>query len=270
MEKVGSCCIFWAKGDVFNGNVRGDENGEFTFTVKKGNTVIDYIMGEEEVKERIERMRVGDKIDSDHHPVEVWIKGVEKKRRESKGQEGYMRGVWDEEGCRKFREMLGKMEMGEEDVETMWEGMEGKVKKVLQETGRGRENEGRKGKRGWWDEECKEKKKGVRKELRNWRKKGGEGRDYKRKKQEYKELCEKKKRKKNDRWERCAMEAKRESEVWEIINRKRRKKSQIHEGIEIEEWEEHFKRLLGGVENREIKGGVIRWRREILARKKLG
>jgi len=59
---------------LFNGNVRGDENGKFTFTGGKGNTVIDYIMGEEEVKERIERMRVGDRIDSDH-PVEVWIKG---------------------------------------------------------------------------------------------------------------------------------------------------------------------------------------------------
>jgi len=36
---------------------------------------------------------------------------------------------------------------------------------------------------------------------------------YKRKKQEVKELCERKKREKNGRWEKRAMEAKRESEV---------------------------------------------------------
>jgi len=239
---------------LFNGNVRGDEDGEFTFTGGKGNTVIDYVMGEEEVKERIDRLRVGDRIDSDHHPVEVWMKGAEKKRRGSKRQEGYRRGVWDDESCKKFRERLGKMESGEEDVEIIWEEMEEKVKRVLLETEKGRENEGRRGRRGWWDKECEEKKKGVRKELRNWRKKGGEGRDYKRRKQEYRELCEEKKRKENARWERSAMDAKRESEVWEILNSERKKISRIHEGIEMEEWEEHFKRLLGGVENRVVRG----------------
>jgi len=46
------------------------------------------------------------------------------------------------------------------------------------------------------------------------------------------------------------MEAKRESEVWEIINSERKKKGRIKERIEMEEWEEHFKRLLGGIENK--------------------
>jgi len=62
------------------------------------------------------------------------------------------------------------------------------------------------------------------------------------------------KEKENDRWERRAIEAKRESEVWEIINSERKKKSRINEGIEMEEWEEHFKRLLGGVENKVVRG----------------
>jgi len=101
--------------------------------------------------------------------------------------------VWNDERCKKFRETLGKIEIGEEEMELIWERMEGKVKKVLQETEKGRENERGKG-RGWWDKECEEKKKGVRKELRKWRRRGGEGREYRRRKQEYKELCERKKR----------------------------------------------------------------------------
>jgi len=39
--------------EIFNGNMRGDEEGEYTFTGGKGNTVIDYIMGSKDVKEEL-------------------------------------------------------------------------------------------------------------------------------------------------------------------------------------------------------------------------
>lgn len=45
-----------------------------------------------------------------------------------------------------------------------------------------------------------------------------------------------------------------ESEVWEIVNMERRKTRRINEGIKREEWEEYFRRLLGGVEEKEIRG----------------
>lgn len=54
-------------------DVRGDEEGEYTFTGGKGNTVINYVIGNLEVRDRIGNMRIGDKVDSDHHPMEVWI-----------------------------------------------------------------------------------------------------------------------------------------------------------------------------------------------------
>lgn len=56
---------------IFNGNMSGDKKGEFTFTGSKGCTVIDYLIGDEDVKGRIKRMRIGDRIDSDHHSVEI-------------------------------------------------------------------------------------------------------------------------------------------------------------------------------------------------------
>lgn len=43
---------------LFNGNIKGDEDGEFT-QGGKGNTVIDYVMGSEEVRKGIREMRVG-------------------------------------------------------------------------------------------------------------------------------------------------------------------------------------------------------------------
>lgn len=55
--------------------MKGDEEGEFTFTEGKGNTVIDYVMEDELMEKKVERIRIGDKVNSDHHPIEVWIRG---------------------------------------------------------------------------------------------------------------------------------------------------------------------------------------------------
>jgi len=38
--------------------------------------VIDYILGKEG-REKVEKLEVEDKVDSDHHPVVVWMKGNE-------------------------------------------------------------------------------------------------------------------------------------------------------------------------------------------------
>lgn len=53
--------------------------------MKKGNIylcgngymIIDYIMGEEVGRLKVEKMVIGDRVDSDHQSVEVWLEGVE-------------------------------------------------------------------------------------------------------------------------------------------------------------------------------------------------
>lgn len=37
--------------------------------------MLDYVIGDEEVWERVERIKVEDMIESDHFPVVVWIIG---------------------------------------------------------------------------------------------------------------------------------------------------------------------------------------------------
>lgn len=60
---------------VFNGDIKGDERARNSrLHGGKGNTVIDYVMGSMEVRNRIIEMRVGDKMDSDYHPLEVRIR----------------------------------------------------------------------------------------------------------------------------------------------------------------------------------------------------
>lgn len=127
-----------------------------------------------------------------------------------------------------------------------------KVREAIGETEKDR-GEGNRG--GWWDEECKEMKREVRRELREWRRRGeGEGKLYRRKKRDYNYLCRRKKEKENDRWKRKVMEVRREEEVWEIVNRERSGKTRINERIETEEWRKYFMALLEGVEGKVVRG----------------
>lgn len=68
--------------------MKGDEEREFTFTRSKGNSTIHFAIGDEKTRERIDYMKIGDRIQSDHHFVEIKIKGgiskkeVSRRRRE--------------------------------------------------------------------------------------------------------------------------------------------------------------------------------------------
>lgn len=67
------------------------------------------------------------------------------------------------------------MERSEGGIEEEWEEIKGKIKVAMSEMKRNSKEEGRK---GWWDEECRKKKKKVRKELRDWKKDKGDGGRY--------------------------------------------------------------------------------------------
>ncbi|XP_067206638.1 uncharacterized protein [Linepithema humile] len=139
--------------EIFNGSVRGDEEGEYTFTGGRGNTVIDYVIGEGEIRDRIEKMRIGDRVDSDHHPVEVWLRGEEERRALRRKRGGGRRGIWDREGRKRFTEKMGRIQIGGKEIGEEWDNLESKIKEALKETEEelGRAEERR---RGWWDEEC--------------------------------------------------------------------------------------------------------------------
>lgn len=62
--------------------------------------------GGEEVRGRIKRMRTGDRIDSDHHPVEVWIEGRVERRKRGERRERAGRVIWGEEGREMFRKKI--------------------------------------------------------------------------------------------------------------------------------------------------------------------
>lgn len=131
---------------IYSGVVRRDEKKEYTFTGERGNTVIDYIIGD--IRHRIIRMTVVNRVDSDHHPVEIWLEGkVKGKKNGGKGRKCWS-GVRDKEGRNAFRQKVGKVEMRRRELYENWEIMEEKVKRATKEIERKREK-GKEKKKGW-------------------------------------------------------------------------------------------------------------------------
>lgn len=61
---------------VLNGEVKvkGRKRGIHVHR-REGGTVIDLVLEDSEVRKKIEELRIGDRVESDHQPVEVRIKG---------------------------------------------------------------------------------------------------------------------------------------------------------------------------------------------------
>ncbi|XP_068991496.1 trichohyalin-like [Neodiprion pinetum] len=235
---------------IMNGNIEGDEEGEFTYVGGAGVTVIDYAIGDIEVRDRVKRIEIGDRVDSDHHPVIVWLRGAVARTRKGKRVGGTNRGDWTEEGRMRFRTEVKWEGIGEVDVGKEIEKRIREFRRASDVGGRGRE-----AKKGWWDEECRRKKAEVRQSLRKWRKGEGEGDAYRKERREYNRLCEERKKKENEGFIKEAAEARTESKVWEIVNRERKKWKRVNEEIGDQEWREYFMGLLGGVESKVTEGG---------------
>lgn len=123
---------------IFNGCRKGDEESDWTYAGGRGEFVLDYVIGDEEIWERVERVKVEDKIESGHFPVVMWIKGGGGIRREGAGG-GRDRGRQSRVGeglGRKWRLCQDKVE--KEDVG--WEEMKGNIQAIFQQ-GQGEEKE---------------------------------------------------------------------------------------------------------------------------------
>ena len=235
---------------IFNGNVEGDREGEWTFTGGRGETVIDFIIGSMETKEIVEGMEVEDCVESDHHPVVVWMRRRKKEQRKKEGIRRAGRWEWSEKGREEFREALGGITMGEGEVGRICEKVRRQIIEILK---RGRKERGVAIRKSWWDEECEGKKRAVRKALRRWRRGEGCRQRYKEEKLEYKKLVERKKKEENEKWERELRKIKTEGQVWEMVG-KTRKRRRVNERIKMEEWDKYFRELLGGVCGRVRRG----------------
>jgi hypothetical protein len=146
-----------------------------TFTGGRGGgSVIDYVIGDEETRERVLELRVGENVDSDHQSVEVWVKGENARRKRGEGakMDKCWKGVWSKEGIKRYRKCIeGGTDFKEGERIVEGQEME-RIKMAIKEVEEGLGNR-KERKRGWWDGECLEGKRKLKRELKEWRRQGG-------------------------------------------------------------------------------------------------
>lgn len=81
------------------------------------------MLGNEDMVEKVEKVLIGDKVDSDHLLITVWIRTREqrKKKRKRKEEIKGKRGVWIEKEREEFVRKFGRNDKGEEKDEKDWE-----------------------------------------------------------------------------------------------------------------------------------------------------
>ncbi|XP_077272062.1 uncharacterized protein LOC143902767 [Temnothorax americanus] len=229
---------------ILNGT-KGDKEGEFTFTGGRGETVIDYIIGNQELWERTEEVRIGEQIDSDHQYVALEIaEKIEERKREEKKTKKVMN--WSKEAVERYREKIEEKTIDGVNPEELMEEIKNAVTRAVSWKEIRIDNKAKR-KNKWWDGQCVKLRREAKERLRKWKKGEGEKAEYIKKRKEYREMIKEKKEKEKERIIEEARKAKNEKEVWKFINRERKHRKEVNEEISEEQWNKHFKKLLGGV-----------------------
>lgn len=159
---------------VLNGSMNGDWKGEYKFVSARGNTVIDYVIVNEEAIEKVEEFKIDSRVNSDHMPLKViWKKEEDRKQEEEieeeKGEEEeeeertYI--VWDEEAIKKFKKETEEYKVETEEqkkrIEEKWEKLKKKIQAAMTKKGI-KIRRKQLGYKDWWDRSCSRKKREVK------------------------------------------------------------------------------------------------------------
>ncbi|EFN63364.1 hypothetical protein EAG_05382 [Camponotus floridanus] len=120
-----------------DGGKGGEEEGD-----DGGDHEKDRSGGDRLVEEEVERMRIGDKVDSDHHPIEIWIREEVRMRGGRKGEKGDGRVVWDEEGRRIFKRKMKELMEEERGEGEGWEEVREAMREAERSGGEEERNRG--------------------------------------------------------------------------------------------------------------------------------
>jgi len=240
---------------ILNGSKKGDEEGELTFVGKLGTSVIDYVICNAETWEEIENMKIADRTESDHRPIELTLEATmeagERKMREREKEIEIE--DWTDEGCSKYRDMLKERKEDAAGAREEWEELTREMRKAIQRKKIKKRNMVP-GRRTWWDKQCRESKTALNKLLREFLKDKIKRKVYNVAKQEHKKLCKMKQEEERKKEQKKLMEIKDRNEVFKYVKKQRQTRENPDEEIGEEEWIGHFMRQLDGEDSIQDQG----------------
>lgn len=232
---------------IMNGNKQGDETGEWTYEKGRNRSVIDYGITNMRTWDKIAKFGVLDRENSDHNALTVEIEA--EIDRENDELDKFVQD-WSERGVSEFKNKVGNLRWEGKSTshEEEWEEVKEKMKEAIAMRKR-KKRPTVINTKPWWDEECWENKKKLRKLIK---KEVGERReaDIREARKEYKSLCDRKREEWRGREEDMIQNIKNNTQVWKYINKFRKKREGVNKGIKLEEWKRYFVELLGGEEHR--------------------
>lgn len=114
---------------IVNGNIKGDEEGEWTFTGGRGESVIDYVM------RKLEKNREDDSGREDGLEPSSgngMVRRRVERRKKKRGKARRLRGVWTKEGKKEFTRLVGSRIEGAGGVEEEWKELKRRIGEALE------------------------------------------------------------------------------------------------------------------------------------------
>lgn len=96
---------------IMNGNTDGDHEGQYTHIGYNGETVIDYVIANSESRDRIQCLRIGERTESDHQPLEITL--TDKRVMETQKNEVREVYQWHKENVSAYIEKIARVRMGQ-------------------------------------------------------------------------------------------------------------------------------------------------------------
>lgn len=125
----------------------GDEKGEWTYIGNREVSVVDYVLRNYRIGDKIEKLEIGEKVELNRQPIEVTLKmRVEREKERGKNDIREIT-IWGEEEIRQYQSKGKEVIIEGEKVEEIWENLKKKVeesgRKYQQEKNQDKEQEDR-------------------------------------------------------------------------------------------------------------------------------
>lgn len=105
--------------------------GEWTYIGSRGVSVVDYVLRNYRAGNKIEKLKIGERVESDHQPIEVTLKTRVEKKRGRREEDIREIGLWGEEEIRKYQSKGKEAKIEGEKVEEIWANLKRKVEESI-------------------------------------------------------------------------------------------------------------------------------------------
>ena len=248
---------------ILNGICHGDQDGRFTYVADGGSSVIDYFLVSDSffpIVNASSKLFVTERIESDHMPVEFFYEMPRENPLKTLSDHKVQvveKIIWNSDFAEKFVEQLNssesqlKLSHAVEQIKVDINVALNLFNNCLKEQAACMTKQiyfgDQKRKNEWFDSECSDARKKVRKCLTKYCKtlRKEDRFLYCKEKREYKNLLHRKQKENNEAWlQKLLCSSHDQQQFWETIHKIAPRKTTVHNDITTEDWFVHFKNVL--------------------------